>query len=367
MLDIVLHQMELERDGNTSIVILDSCRDNPLTRNLARTMGTRSAAIGRGLAATSTGLGTFIAYSTQPGNVALDGVGRNSPFASALIRHIADRGRNLPATMIEVRKEVVAASNGAQVPWDHSALTGDFYFSPGPLAPPPDAVASAPAGTSADVAALQERLRKLEEEAKRREAAIAAPAPATTAALPAAPVRPGETSNFLEQEGVRIDGLKLSDQRAPSLAACRESCEMQPHCQAYQYGRREPVNGQCHLFSRIDARQQDASWRSAVRASTTAAPGATEAKRPAIKVAAPLSRKERGFDIYEGVAIMGEQLKMSATDSSAGCQQICRTTPGCVAATYNDFFRGKNVACLVYREIGDLMKTPTSTLMVRTD
>jgi len=99
-LDFVLRLMELEREGKTSIVILDACRDNPLTRSLARTMGTRSAAIGRGLAATSTGLGTFIAYSTQPGNVALDGAGRNSPFASALIKHIADRGRNLPATMI---------------------------------------------------------------------------------------------------------------------------------------------------------------------------------------------------------------------------------------------------------------------------
>lgn len=64
---------------------------------------------------------------------------------------------------------------------------------------------------------------------------------------------------------------------------------------------------------------------------------------------------------------MGEQLKMSATDSSAGCELICRNTPGCVAATYNDFFRGKNVACLVYREVGDIMKTPTSTLMIRTD
>jgi uncharacterized caspase-like protein len=368
-LDFVLRQMELEREGKTSIVILDACRDNPLSRNLARTMGTRSAAIGRGLAATSTGLGTFIAYSTQPGNVALDGAGRNSPFASALIRHIADRARNLPATMIEVRKEVVAATNGAQVPWDHSALTGDFYFSPDRSAPKPGAAASAPAGTGADMAALQERLRKLEEEAKKREATAPPPAPTTTAALPASPAIPGEGANFLEEEGVRVDGLKFSDQREPNVAACRQTCEAQPRCVAYQYGRRSPVIGQCHLFSRIDARQQDASWRSAVGTSSgpPAAAGTAQTKRPAIKIAAPLSRKERGFDIYEGVAIMGEQLKMSATETSAGCQLICRNTPGCVAATYNDFFRGKNVACLVYREVGDIIKTPTSTLMIRTD
>ena len=42
-LDFVLRQMEIEREGKTTIVILDACRDNPLTRNLARSMGTRSA------------------------------------------------------------------------------------------------------------------------------------------------------------------------------------------------------------------------------------------------------------------------------------------------------------------------------------
>ena len=68
-------QMELEREGKTNIVFLDACRDNPLARNLARSMGTRSASIGRGLAQVQTGVGTFIAYSTQPGNVALDGDG----------------------------------------------------------------------------------------------------------------------------------------------------------------------------------------------------------------------------------------------------------------------------------------------------
>ena len=48
-LEFVLRQMEIDREGKTTIVILDACRDNPLTRNLARSMGTRSAGIGRGL------------------------------------------------------------------------------------------------------------------------------------------------------------------------------------------------------------------------------------------------------------------------------------------------------------------------------
>lgn len=127
-LDLVLKQMERGRGEKTNIVFLDACRDNPFTRNLARSMGTRSSNLGKGLAQVDTGVGTFISYSTQPGNVALDGTGRNSPFTAALAKHVRESNRNLTSTMIEVRKDVLAATGGKQVPWDHSALTGDFYF-----------------------------------------------------------------------------------------------------------------------------------------------------------------------------------------------------------------------------------------------
>ena len=39
-LNFVLRQMELQREGRTNVVFLDACRDNPLARNLARSMGT---------------------------------------------------------------------------------------------------------------------------------------------------------------------------------------------------------------------------------------------------------------------------------------------------------------------------------------
>ncbi len=130
-LDFVLKQMEVGREGKINIVFLDACRDNPLSKNLARSMGTRSASVGKGLAEVQTGVGTFIAYSTQPGNVALDGEGRNSPFTAAFTKRVQEPGRNLNAIMIDVRKDVLAATGGQQVPWDHSALTSDFYFQPG--------------------------------------------------------------------------------------------------------------------------------------------------------------------------------------------------------------------------------------------
>ncbi len=159
-LDFVLRQMEVGRDGKTSIVFLDACRDNPLARNLARSMGTRSASIGAGLAEVQTGVGTFISYSTQPGNVALDGAGRNSPFTAALAAHVSEPGRSLTALMIEVRNDVLKATGGRQVPWDHSALTSDFFFQPGVQA------ASGPALPVAAQEIIQARLRAIEEQVK---------------------------------------------------------------------------------------------------------------------------------------------------------------------------------------------------------
>ena len=157
-LDFVLRQMEVGREGKTNIVFLDACRDNPLSRNLARSMGTRSAAIGKGLAEVQTGVGTFIAYSTQPGNVALDGTGRNSPFTAALASRLPEAGRNLTALMIEVRNDVLKTTDGKQVPWDHSALTSEFSFQPGAK------TASEPAPSPETQELIQARLRAIEEQ-----------------------------------------------------------------------------------------------------------------------------------------------------------------------------------------------------------
>ena len=128
-LDLVHRTMESA--VSTNIIILDACRDNPLSRNLARALGTRSTSIGRGLAAVESGEGTLISFSTQPGSVALDGEGRNSPFAAALIKHASKPGDDLSSVLINVRNDVMEATARRQVPWEHSAMTAHFYFVPG--------------------------------------------------------------------------------------------------------------------------------------------------------------------------------------------------------------------------------------------
>jgi len=129
-LDLVLRGMEA--DTRTNIIFLDACRDNPLATNLSRKLGTRSGLVSRGLAQVDTSVGTLISFSTQPGNVALDGDGRNSPFTAALLKTIEVPGLPLSDVMIDVRNDVLRTTARKQVPWDNSSLTGQFYFKPLP-------------------------------------------------------------------------------------------------------------------------------------------------------------------------------------------------------------------------------------------
>jgi len=127
-LDVI--QRAMERSAKANVLFIDACRDNPLARTLAGAMGNRSAQVGRGMAASTSSLGTLISFSTQPGNVALDGEGRNSPFAAALKQHLASPGDDLSTILINVRNDVVRATAAQQVPWEHSSLWARFYFRP---------------------------------------------------------------------------------------------------------------------------------------------------------------------------------------------------------------------------------------------
>jgi uncharacterized caspase-like protein len=124
-----IHQT-MEREAETSILFFDACRDNPFSRNLARALGTRSSEIGRGLAPVENGVGTLISFSTQPGNVALDGKGRHSPYSSALLKQLNTSNDDVSSMLIDVRNEVMKETGRKQVPWENSALTSRFYFKP---------------------------------------------------------------------------------------------------------------------------------------------------------------------------------------------------------------------------------------------
>ncbi|HYF06208.1 MAG TPA: caspase family protein [Acetobacteraceae bacterium] len=128
----------LERlDGAQSrIVILDACRDNPLAAQMRGQTGTRSAA--RGLARVETAShGSLLVFSTEPGAVAFDGQGRNSPFAAALVEHLPTPGLDVRLVLTRVRASVVAATSGRQTPWNSDGLLNEVVLRP--AAPPPPA------------------------------------------------------------------------------------------------------------------------------------------------------------------------------------------------------------------------------------
>jgi hypothetical protein len=186
-LDLVHRSME--REAATNILFVDACRNNPLARNLERAMGTRSIEIGYGLAQVEAGVGTLVSFSTQPGNVALDGTGRNSPFAGALAKHIVATHDDLSSILIAVRNDVMKDTRKKQVPWEHSALTGRFYFgTPKPVGPPPDEISWQLIKETRDGALVQRFIQQFPDSMRRGEAERLSASIATIAPAPVEPV-----------------------------------------------------------------------------------------------------------------------------------------------------------------------------------
>lgn len=150
----VLRQMD-GAGAKLNIVVLDACRNNPFAEEVSpgqvsglsepqpKEAGPRVASV-KGMRSIGTGLGrmqapagTLIAYATQPGNVALDGTGGNSPFSSALANTVKKPGLDVFKVFNEIGLQVAAATGNRQQPWvSMSPISGEFYFAgrpPGPV------------------------------------------------------------------------------------------------------------------------------------------------------------------------------------------------------------------------------------------
>jgi tetratricopeptide (TPR) repeat protein len=117
-------------ESKTGIVILDSCRNNPVARALSRKfVKTRSGSVSEGMAPMSADEGgLLIAFATAPREVAEDGDGKNSPFTTALVKHLATPGLELEQMMKRVKKEVYTATEKRQQPWVNSALREEIFL-----------------------------------------------------------------------------------------------------------------------------------------------------------------------------------------------------------------------------------------------
>ena len=140
-LDRVLQVIEPAR--KLRLVILDACRDNPFARTMKRTVASR--ALGRGLAGVEPGKpNTLIAFAAKGGSTADDGAGSNSPFTTALLKHLTTPGLDLRKAFGLIRDDVIKATGNKQEPFVYGSL-GGTDVSLVPAAPVAQAAPSQPA------------------------------------------------------------------------------------------------------------------------------------------------------------------------------------------------------------------------------
>jgi uncharacterized caspase-like protein len=118
----VLAYME-EANNGTNIVVLDASRRNPFPQLLLPpTHG--------GLAQMNAPTGSVVVFSAAPGQIAIDGDGRNSLFTSQLLESLRQPNSNIDAVFTRVTASVSQMTSRRQVPWKQSSLTSEFYFRP---------------------------------------------------------------------------------------------------------------------------------------------------------------------------------------------------------------------------------------------
>lgn len=110
-----------ETDVDNLVVVLDACRNSPFTD---------AGASGTGLALVDAPENTIIAYSTAPGELALDGSGANSPYTAALASALEGQGTDIRDALRLVRARVRLATGGTQTPWFMDSSKGEMLITP---------------------------------------------------------------------------------------------------------------------------------------------------------------------------------------------------------------------------------------------
>ncbi|TPN78538.1 hypothetical protein FJ987_11120 [Mesorhizobium sp. CU2] len=141
-LDDMLQQLRTK--SKIQMIILDACRNDPFPRKDYWLRDQLIVSGDSGLAQVTGSQNALIAFATAPGAVAYDGSGKGSPFSSAFSRRALTPNEEILSVMAAVRRDVVKATNGKQVPWESSSLVDDVVLMRGAsqAAPPsPDTTA----------------------------------------------------------------------------------------------------------------------------------------------------------------------------------------------------------------------------------
>ncbi|MER9256015.1 caspase family protein [Mesorhizobium sp. M0598] len=119
---------QLRSKSKIQVIILDACRNNPFPRKNYWLRDQLITAGNAGLAQVRSSLNTLIAFATEPGAAAYDGAGELSPFSAAFSRRALAPNQEIRTVMAAVRRDVVEATNGLQVPWENSSLIDEVVL-----------------------------------------------------------------------------------------------------------------------------------------------------------------------------------------------------------------------------------------------
>ena len=126
--DTILRAME--KQGGVQLMFLDACRNNPFAGR-DYYVGTVKARGDAGFAPFEAHRGrSLLGFSTEPGQVALDGNGELSPYTQAFVHNVLVPGTDLLTGLRKVRQEVARTTGGNQIPWESHSLVDAVYLMP---------------------------------------------------------------------------------------------------------------------------------------------------------------------------------------------------------------------------------------------
>lgn len=178
-----------DKQPRVALVVVDACRNNPLSDNRGRSLGGA-----RGLARAEAPRGSFVIYSAGTGQEALDRLNEaddnpNSVFTRTLAPLLATPGMSLTDIAKQVKGRVrtlALTANHQQTPAYYDEIIGDFYPAGGHgTQPAPNEVT---AQREAELTLKEAELRRRDEELalkekelpKTKEPQVALAAPSTT-------------------------------------------------------------------------------------------------------------------------------------------------------------------------------------------
>ena len=146
---------QLRSKSKVQMIILDACRNDPFPRKDYWLRDQLIVSGDSGLAQVTGSQNALIAFATAPGAVAYDGSGNGSPFSSAFSRRALTPNEDVLSVMAAVRRDVVKATNGKQVPWESSSLVDDVVLMREAGQPAPPSPDTAPQDQQASERGIQ--------------------------------------------------------------------------------------------------------------------------------------------------------------------------------------------------------------------